>query len=197
MVDAEIGRVLTAIEDMGYMDNTLIVLNSDHGEGMGHHQWVRKSILYDEGAKVPLIFSLPGRIKANKINRENLVSGLDIMPTVCDYAGIEAPRNMRGMSLRKILEGKSSKGHEFVVSEASNNTGRMVRSQKYKYIAYYNDDVDQLFDIENDPGETKNLATDSKHAKVLSRHKKMLRDWETNLDVASKVPNMDAWWYQA
>ena len=83
----------------------------------------------------------------------------------------------------------------FIVSEVSSNTGRMVRTQRYKYITYRKDLVEQLFDMKNNPGETKNLATSSAHASMLAEHKKLLKDWERRLDVAPKVPNTDAWWY--
>ena len=104
-LDAEIGRILTALDRRGLTEDMLIVLTSDHGEGMGHHQMVRKSSFYDEAARVPFLFSWPGHVVENKTDEVNLASGLDIMPTLCDYAGIKSPANMRGVSLRAILEG--------------------------------------------------------------------------------------------
>jgi len=195
-LDAEIGRVLQALEDSGYINDTLIAFISDHGEGMGHHQLVRKKSFYDEASRVPLLFSWPGHISENKTEAFHLVSGLDIMPTLCDYAGIKPPVNMRGRSLRSILEGNVLSWGRTVVTEVSSNTGRMVRTQRYKYITYKDDPVEQLFDMTDDPGETKNLATGSKYASTLSEHRRILKDWEARLDVASNVPNTDAWWYK-
>lgn len=192
-VDAEIGRILRTLDDFGYTEETLIVLTSDHGEGLARHQMVRKSTLYDEAAKVPLIFSWPGHIPQNKTDSSTLVSGLDIMPTLCDYAGITAPAKMRGVSLRPILEEKAARPGEYIVSEASSNTARMVRTSRYKYIAYMDDAVEQLFDMKNDPGETKNLAKASNHAAALIDHRRMLKDWETQLDVPENVPNAKKW----
>jgi len=192
-VDAEIGRVLKALEDCGYAKDTLIVLTSDHGEGLAHHQMVRKNTLYDEAARVPLLFSWPGHISENRTESFHLVSGLDIMPTLCDYAGIKPPKNMRGTSLRSILEGVVFSWGRTLVTEVSSNTGRMVRTPRYKYITYKDDSVEQFFDMRTDPGETKNLAASSQYASVLAEHRKMLRDWESRLDVPSSIPNANVW----
>jgi len=196
-VDAEIGRILQTLEDYGYAKDTLIVFTSDHGEGLAHHQMVRKNTLYDESAKVPLIFSWPGHIPENRTDTTHLVSGLDITPSLCDYAGIKPPKNMRGRSLRPILEGKSVPAKNFIVTEVSSNTGRMVRTPSFKYIVYKDDSVEQLFDMRTDPGETKNLAESSRYTLILAEHRKMLRDWESRLDVPPNAPNADAWWRKA
>ena len=196
-LDAEIGRILRTLEDSGYINDTLIAFISDHGEGMGHHQLVRKKSFYDEASRVPLLFSWPGQIPENKTETSHLVSGLDLMPTLCDYAGIKPPKNMRGRSLRSILEGNVLSWGHVLVTELSPNKARMVRTQRYKYIAYKDDPIEQLFDMIDDPGETKNLATGSKHASTLTEHRRILKGWEACLDVAPNVPNTDAWWYKA
>ncbi len=196
-VDAEIGRLLQALEETGRDKDTLIVLTSDHGEGLAQHQMVRKSTFYETAIKVPLIFSWPGQIQQNKINTTHLVTGLDIMPTICDYAGVTAPENMRGISLRGVLEGKSQPSHKYVVCEVSTNTGRMVHTAQYKYIVYKDDPVEQLFDMKKDPYEKNNLAADSQYASVIAEHKNMLKEWESKLKVHPNVPNTDAWWYKS
>jgi len=192
-VDAEIGRVLQALEDSGHLDDTLIVMTADHGEGMGHHQMVRKSSFYNEAVRVPLLFSWPGHVTQNKTDTIHLASGLDMMPTLCDYAGIQPPAHMRGMSLRNILEGNASPAREFIVSEVTNNTGRMVRTEGFKYITYKDNQTEQLFDMKADPGETRNLASSSRHASALAEHRNLLTHWEARLDVPSSVPNSDTW----
>jgi len=192
-LDAEIGRILQTLEDFGYRDDTLIVMTADHGEGMGHHQMVRKSSFYNEACRVPLLFSWPGHIPENKTEATHLASGLDMMPTICDYAGIRPPQKMRGASLRGVLEGARAIGRDLVVSEVSTNKGRMLRTGQYKYITYANDPAEQLFDMKKDPGETKNLAADSGHASVLGEHRKLLREHEGRLDVPQNVPNAEYW----
>jgi len=186
MVDAEIGRVLQALDDSGETANTVILFTSDHGEGRGRHHMVLKNYLYEEAAKVPLIVSWPGKMLENKQDATHLVSGLDLMRTVCDCAGAQPPQKALGRSLRPLLEGKSTDWHEFVTAEVTVD-GRMIRTPSYKYIAYQGDPVVQLFDMKADPGETRNLAGETKLAAVLDDHRKLLRDWEARLDVAPEV----------
>ena len=193
MVDAEIGRVLDAVERNGYGQETLVVFTSDHGEGTGHHQTTRKNSLYDEAAHVPLIFSLPGEIEGNRLNRQRVVSGMDIVPTICAYAGVSAPPKVRGHSLQGVLAGKTSAGGEFCVSEVLGNTGRMVRTPEYKLITYKDDPVSQLFDMRSDPGETRNLIDEAGHADTARDLRTMLRDWERRLDVAPNVTHPTFW----
>ena len=192
-LDAEIGRILKALEDRGYMNDTLVVITSDHGEGMGHHQMVRKSSFYDEAARVPLLFSWPGQVAENKTDQVHLASGMDIMPTLCDYAGIRPPANMRGVSLRPILEGGNGASRESIVSEGNTNTGRMLRTQDFKYIKYVDDPVEQLFDMKNDPGETRNLAPDAHYGPTLAAHRGLLGHHEASLDVPGDIPHARFW----
>ncbi|MHC4158814.1 MAG: sulfatase family protein [Planctomycetota bacterium] len=183
MVDAVVGHVLDALEDSGYADNTIVVFTSDHGEGQARHQKTNKDFLYEEVLKVPLIISCPGRLPENHRDATHLVSGVDILPTVCDFAGIKPPPHQRGYSLRPLLEGKATEWREFVVAESFVN-GRMLRTQDFKYITYKDDPIEQLFDMKNDPWEIKNLATDGRHASILEDHCKLLASWQAKLKPA-------------
>lgn len=182
-VDAEIGRILNALDVAGYTDNTVIIFTSDHGDGQAHHKTVTKNFLYDEAVRVPLIIAGPTTL-IGKIDNENLTSGLDIMQTVCDFAGIIAPENCKGISLKPICEGKKSSERAFVVAEVNKDMGRMIRTKDFKLIAYRNDPVIQLFDMKNDPGETTNLADDPRYFDVLNEHRTLLNEWEASLDRA-------------
>jgi len=193
MVDAEIGRLLRALEETGRDRDTLIVFTADHGEGMAHHQMVRKNHLYDQAARVPFLISWPGHIEPQRIDTRHVVSGLDIMPTLCDYAGLTAPPSLRGRSLRPILEDRLGPTNEFVVTEVYRNTGRMLRTERFKYITYKDDPVDQLFDMKNDPDETRNLAVEAQFADILKDHRKLLKEWQHRLDVPASVVNADYW----
>jgi choline-sulfatase len=183
MVDAEIGRLLDALEDTGRAQNTVVIMTSDHGEGSGHHQMVLKNYLYDEAAKVPLFVSWPGQTPAGKQDTAHLVSGIDIAPTICDYAGVAAPPDVTGRSLRPLVEGRNVQWREMVAAEVARG-GRMVRTSECKYIVYPNDPVEQLFDWKTDSGETRNLASDSRHARALEAHRRLLKDWEGRLKLA-------------
>jgi choline-sulfatase len=180
MVDVEIGRVLRALDNFGYADNTMIIFTSDHGEGRGRHQTVLKNFLYDEAAKVPLVISWPGHVNEGATDSAHLVSGLDIMTTVCDYAGVAPPTEALGLSLRPLLEGTPTEWRDFVAAEVV-TTGRMIRTPDFKYITYYGDPVEQLFDMANDPGETVNLAGQPAHDDTLEAHRDLLAQWEQRL----------------
>jgi arylsulfatase A-like enzyme len=193
MVDAEVARLLAALEDTGQLENTLIAFTSDHGEGMGCHRLTRKNTLYDESSKVPLLFSWPGTIQEGKVDKTTLVSGLDLMPTLCDYAGAGIPSGTKGISLRPILEGTGAANREYVAAEVSSNLGQMIRSARFKYVAYKDDGSEMLFDMQADPGETINLARDPTHEAVLDQHRAMLQSWIEGLDVAPNVPHDSRW----
>jgi arylsulfatase A-like enzyme len=122
-VDQQVGQVLAALGQTGQEDNTVIIFTSDHGEGLGSHRWPGKEMFYDEEAAVPLIVSWRGVTPAGRMDREHLVSTLDVLPTICDYAGIQAPPAMRGGSLRAVIEQPDQPGHEFVVSEMAGIEG--------------------------------------------------------------------------
>ncbi|MFA0751999.1 MAG: hypothetical protein SLRJCFUN_002402 [Candidatus Fervidibacter sp.] len=181
MVDAQVGRILDALEDSGLDKNTVVIFSSDHGDGMGAHKLWQKNYFYEEAARVPFIVSWKGHFAEGVIDERHLVSGLDLAPTLCDLAGIEKPPKCRGLSLRPVLEGKDVQWREFLVSE-SMVRGRMVRTPEWKLITYYGDETDQLFDMRNDKGEMKNLAVESKYADVVADLKKLLSEWERKLE---------------
>jgi arylsulfatase A-like enzyme len=180
MVDADIGRILDALEDTGQAENTIVILTSDHGEGRGRHQNVQKWHPYDEAMKVPLVISCPGRIRGNHRDADHLVSGMDIMPTMCDYAGIKAPPHNLNKSLRPLLEGNNVLWRESLSAEC-HRVGRILRTADYKYVKYPDDPVEQLFDMKHDPWETTNLYQQPKYADVLKDHRRLLAEWQQQL----------------
>ena len=194
MVDGEIGRILEALDAAGRRTDTVVLLTSDHGEGLARHQMVRKSSSYEESVKVPFLISWPGELPEGRHEKERLVSGLDIAPTLCDCAGIPAPPKQRGWSLRASLAGKRAHPREMVVVEIPPDAGRLVRTPRYKYVTYAGDTLDQLFDMEEDPGETRNLAAQAGMAAVVGEHRRLLREWEQRLEPAPNQPWADAWW---
>jgi arylsulfatase A-like enzyme len=186
-VDAQIGAVLDVLHGQGLAENTLVLFTSDHGDGHGAHQWNQKSILYEEPTRVPLIASWPGQIRQGVADDTHLVSaGLDILPTLCDYAGLTPPSDLPGASLRPLLEGTPAPDwREHLVVEAwpfqgdpGRTLGRMVRTNRYKYVVYsWGRYREQLFDLENDPGEMVNLAVSRRYGDELERHRQLLRDY--------------------
>ena len=180
MLDAEAGRILDALEASGQAGGTIVILTADHGEGAGRHGHVQKWTPYDEAVKVPFIASCPRRLPSGIRDRAHLVSGLDLMSTLCDFAGIPAPPKVRGRSLRPLLEGKRVEWREFVAAEMQ-RVGRMIRTGRYKYVRYQDDPVEQLFDLKSDPWETRNLAGEAKHSGDVARHRQLLDRWEAGM----------------
>jgi arylsulfatase A-like enzyme len=145
---------------------------------MGAHMLWQKMFFYDEVARVPFVASWPGEFAASVMDRKHLVSGLDVAPTLCELAGIDAPPDCRGRSLVPLLKNRPVQWRDFLVTEAATN-GRMVRTADHKLIKYQGDATEQLFDMRSDRGEMHNLAGSS--ASVASDLRKLLSDWESRL----------------
>ncbi|MCY3650521.1 MAG: sulfatase-like hydrolase/transferase [Acidimicrobiaceae bacterium] len=184
LVDVQIGRVLSAISDAGVQDSTLVALTSDHGEAVAAHRWATKQMLYEEPVTVPLVLRWPGEIPAQRFDRSHLASGVDIVPTLCDYAGVTAPDGLAGESLRPVIDDPTLAGRDFVVAELQPSAlrmelkGRMLRTRRYKYMAFSaGADAEMLFDLESDPLETVNLAGSAGHESVLADHRALLAAW--------------------
>jgi len=187
-VDAQIGQVLGALRTSGLEDQTLVVFACDHGDGAAAHHWNQKQILYDEVVRVPLIITQKGATLHGSVDREHLVStGIDFLPTVLDFANLPIPRVLPGKSLKLLVTGQpipSWRDHLITETGFSRNAGhsgvfgRMVRSDRFKYIVYSEgENPEQLFDMQTDPGEMKNLAGDPNHRAVLEDHRHKLKAW--------------------
>lgn len=184
MVDNEIAKVMNALERNGFKENTIVVFTSDHGEGAASHKWAAKLSLYEESSKIPFIVSFPGRIVGNRIDEHHLVSQIDIVPTLCDYAGIETGEQFTGTSLRNIIEDPTSTWREYLVVELADfkpersRKGRMLRTANHKYNVYnQGKDPEQFFDLANDPGESVNLIDEDAHQLEIEQHRKLLGQW--------------------
>jgi arylsulfatase A-like enzyme len=142
------------------------------------HRLEHKAVLYEESARVPLLVSWKGVTRAGLVDREHLVStGLDLIPTLCDFAGIPVPSELKGRSVRELAEGREPKSwRESLVVE--NGRSRMLRTSRHKYVVYESGSRrEQLIDLGQDPGEMKNLALDPSCADVLKEHRRLLKKW--------------------
>ena len=178
MVDREIGTVLDALREAGLENNTMIVFTSDHGDMDSAHRMEHKSVLYEESVRVPFIMSYKGKISEGIVDDTHLVSnGLDLLVTLCDYAGIETPERLHGRSLRPLATGKEiEEWRDFVVCESQN--GRMLRTGRFKYCIYDSGSHrEQLIDLKLDPGEMNNLAELEHYKDVLDTHRQLLQRW--------------------
>lgn len=189
-VDAGIGKVLKALRDSGQEDNTLVIFSSDHGDGLGAHHTSGKNCFYEEMARVPFIVSLKGRTTPGLVDQDHMVcNGLDLMPTLCDYTGVALPAGLRGRSVRSLAEGKAVQNwRDHLVIEAGGggvkdcnfDRARMVRTRQYKYSVYRtkgSPPLEELFDMQANPGETNNLAAKTEFKNVLKEHQDRLAAW--------------------
>lgn len=133
-LDRDVGRMLKAVEARS--DDTIVVFTSDHGDENGRHHRLGKWSPHEASVKVPLIFSGRG-ICAGQVDRQHLVSHVDLVPTLCDLIGIEPPPQSRGFSLRPLLEGRGVPEWRDDVYYSFNYTGRVIRTQRYKYVSRY------------------------------------------------------------
>jgi arylsulfatase A-like enzyme len=177
-VDGHISKVLAALRESGLEKDTVVVLTSDHGDMDASHRLEHKSVYYDEATRVPLIVSRRGVTKPGLVDRQHLVSTtLDLIPTLCDFAGIAIPEALHGRSVRGLAEGQvPASWRRGLVTESRRFV--MVRSARYKYVVYAQDErSEQLFDMEQDPAEMQNLATSPAYAQVLAEHREFLVHW--------------------
>ncbi len=189
-VDGEIGKVVRALRDAGLEKDTLIVLTSDHGDCAGAHRFNQKTVFYEESARVPLVFSWRGHTQPATTDR--LVNtGVDLLPTLLDAAGLPVPKRLPGRSLWPVVQGKPvSEWRSYVVVQnhmvqsgvvdgfRPTLQGRMVRTDRFKYCVYeFGRLREALYDLKNDPGETRNLAVDPSYRDELLRHRALLAEF--------------------
>ncbi len=183
-VDAEIGKIIDAIDANNLWENTVVIFSSDHGDGVGAHQWNQKSALYEESANVPFIVTLPKKKNAGKEMPQLINSGIDLFASICDWAGATPPEGTTGVSFKKLVEkGDNAAAHqEYVITETQFDgsvvRGWMVRSANFKYILYDRGlNREQLYDMVNDRGEMRNLVVEDAYSEELNKHRDILHEW--------------------
>jgi len=180
-VDGAIDRVLDLLWNSAFGERTAVLLTSDHGDSLGEHMLANKEALYEAAAQVPMLAAWPGTWAPRGLDDRHLVSGLDIVPTVCELVGIETPDAMRGRSLVPLLDGSATEWRTSLQIQ-SEVEGRAIRTHTYKYIAYRDDSAEQLFDLRADPWELDNLAEDSAYTSVLEEHRALQEEHEAVLE---------------
>ena len=159
--DAQIGRVLDALDRSGHADNTIVVLWGDHGWHLGEKNHWRKHALWDVSTRTPLIFSAPRGVAKDKLCQRP-VSLIDIYPTLIDLCGLPKRRGLDGQSLKSLLENPERKwDRPVVITYGLNNYA--VQTERWRYIRY-RDGGQELYDHERDPNEWTNLASIPKYS---------------------------------
>jgi len=174
-IDDQLGRVLKKLDDLGLTENTLVVFTTDHGDMVGAHGCVGKSVggFYDDLVRIPLVMRLPGRIKPGT-TVDQCVSQIDYMPTILDYLGLPIPEGIHGRSTRPLIEGQDVQWRDYAFCQRA-NASRMIRTAQYKYAIRPKPRAVMLYNLENDPNEDHNLAEDRAHADLVRQmHKRLL-----------------------
>jgi arylsulfatase A-like enzyme len=205
LVDQQIGRILTALDESGRAEDTLVIFMSDHGDGCAAHQWNQKMTFYDEVIRVPLILAGPG-VRRGHVSDKLVSTGLDLFPTCCEAAGIATPSELQGRSLLALCgDSAPAKWRDSVfVENALNpeildrkkaqkaNMGRCVITERYKYSVWkWGADREQLIDLRDDPGEMVNLAASRRHDDTLVEMRRRLHDLCQATNDAFQVPTYE------
>ena len=170
-VDDQLGRVLNALEQSKYANNTIIVLWSDHGQSFGEKMNFRKMNLWEETTRVPFLILTPD-IKTSGKDCSKPVSLLDIYPTLVDLCNLPKQEHLEGHSLKKLIQNPETDWPYPVVS-SWRYKNYAIRSQDYRYIQY-RDGSEELYDHAEDPGEHINLASNEAYESIIEDHKKWI-----------------------
>lgn len=188
-IDENVGRILDYLEKNDLMKDTVVIYSSDQGFFLGEHGWYDKRWMFEESMKMPFIISWPGVTKAGTVN-DNLIQNIDYAPTFCEIAGITPPADLQGKSLKSIIENPDSEWRESVyyhyyeypnIHNVPPHEG--VRTGRYKLINFYKNDGYNLFDLEQDPHELKDLSRSPEYADVLESMKSKLAGLRKELQV--------------
>ncbi len=177
-VDAQIGRLLDAVDRLGLRDNTIIVFWSDHGYHLGEHGLWFKQSCFEESARVPLIISVPGKKTAGQASTRP-VELVDLYPTLAELAGLTPPKHLEGFSLRPLIDDpQAAWSHPAYtqVQRGANSPGHSLRTERWRYTEWaFGAQGQELYDHSNDPQELHNLAKDAKYADVVAQMKALLK----------------------
>jgi iduronate 2-sulfatase len=186
-MDAQVGRVVDSLERLKLADNTLVVFLGDHGYHLGEHSLWQKMSLWENSARVPLIIYDPRAKGSNRVSKRT-VELIDLHPTLADLCGLPIPAGLDGATLKPLLHRPGARwdrpaytqvtrGGGQMVPNARRNMGRTVRTERYRYTEWGQDGANgiQLYDMDADPHERTNLASDPAHAKMVEEMKKTLR----------------------
>ena len=186
-IDAQIGKLLKALEKKGLAKNTIIILWGDHGWHLGDHSMWNKHTDFEQATRSPMIIYDPRTEK--KIKIDSPTEFVDVYPTLCDMAGISVPDDLAGISLKPLVEGKSKRVKDYAYSEITRLDEKVIgyslRNDRYRYTAWVtNYPVNQktydpknligeeLYDYQQDPLETKSFIRDVSHKAVLDKMRK-------------------------
>jgi arylsulfatase len=209
-IDREVGLMMQALKAAGLGENTIVVFSSDHGDQLLEHGLTGKNCFYDASVRVPLTFHFPKKIRPGEF--DHLVESIDVLPTLFELAGLPEPYENQGRSLAPLIAdtGKVYAPRDAVFCEnvipevitggrldfefqkrvgikgVRHPDAKMVRTRRWKY-NYYPEGYAELYDLQNDPHEMKNLADDPAHREVVFEMKDRLLHWLTTADETDQI----------
>jgi len=191
LLDQQLGRVLTTLEELGLTENTLVIYSADHGDLCGSHGMIDKHyVMYEELIRVPLIVRWPRRVTAGQTIDHFVSSEIDLATTFCDSAGITPPTTFAGQSLLPLIDQCNDQRRwthrtDIFATYHGNQFGlysqRMVRDKRWKYV-WNATAEDELYDTVDDPGELNNRATDPCCASQRKELRQRLIAWMQQTD---------------
>ena len=158
-IDANVGRMLKRLKELGLSDNTVVIFLTDHGEHLGDHWLIYKMCVFDELFHMPMLWRFPRGFPSGRRVGE-MISFVDVMPTILELAGVAAPRGVQGESFAPALRGQDFRGRDAVLLEDDDEDNSMfertLRTSRYRLSYRVPDNDGALFDLEEDPGERVN-----------------------------------------
>jgi arylsulfatase A-like enzyme len=185
MIDEKVGQILGALDAQGYLENSIVIFTSDHGDCLGDHGHIQKWTMYDIITRVPAIVWSPGRFAGGR-RLDDLCQWMDIGATILDIAGIDRPETMQAESLAPALNGEDWNGRDYVFAEHPADGiyegayMTMVRSRDWKLVHFVDQDEGQLFDLKADSDEAHNLWDDPVHADKKRELLAVMLNWRVN-----------------
>jgi iduronate 2-sulfatase len=175
-MDAQVGRVLDTLDELGLRENTIVIFSSDHGYLLGHHNKFQKQHLFEEATRVPFIISVPWMANAHGRATGHITELIDLYPTVAELAGLTPPGTLQGQSLLPLLKNPATtKWDKDLAFTISRSGGESIRTQYWRFTQWgFGKKGAELYDRQKDPGEFTNLANNPKHADQLAKLKARL-----------------------
>ncbi len=194
-VDDNVGRLLDYLDKNGLTENTIVVYTSDNGMLQGEHGQIDKQLMQEESIHIPFLIQYPKEIAAGSTTKDFLLN-IDFAPTFLDFAGIQIPQEMQGVSAREVLKGKTPKDwqisfyYQYYAHYKRTASLWGVRTVDWKLINYYRDGeapAQQLFDLKNDPDEVQNLINDKKYASIKTELEEMVRAYREEYGLTDEL----------
>ena len=187
-LDEQVGRILTALEENGQAENTVVVYAADHGLAMGSHGLLGKQNLYEHSMRCPLIIRGPGIPQGST---EAFTYLFDLFPTLLGLGAAETPPGIDGRDLAALWSGDGDTAWRQSLFLPYRDLMRAVRDERYKLIVYPKVNHRQLFDLADDPDELHNLAADPAHRQTLARMEALLEGWRAALGDSAPLATSD------